>query len=69
MTLKQLNSLVLETECALEDCYVAQANNDGSCPDDIYFVAEKALDAGIGAVLVPTSHGRLKWFSFDEMCF
>ena len=63
-----INKLIVQIEAVMKEAYVAQANWE-TPSDEIYYLAEETLEQGIGAVLVPTMQGKLKWLCLETLTF
>ena len=64
--------LILKLEQAMDEHWDDMANAGYSVNgayDMIYDIASELQDMGVGAVLIPTMQGRLKWFDLDGMEF
>lgn len=66
--MKQLNSLLIQLEEAMEEGWTAYEN--GETPsDETYLILDELVELGIGKVLVPTQNGRLAWLNVETRQF
>ena len=65
---QKIKSLVIRLEVEMEEGWCAEANYE-SPDDNAYMTIAELQELGLGAVLVPNKHGRMKWLDLETAAF
>lgn len=63
-----INALINRLEIEMDEGWTAYANGE-STSDEVYHTIDELKEMGLGAVLVPTQRGNLKWLCLESLSF